>query len=89
MLWSTWENCNQFLQGTADVLQSIVESLWVLPIDVDSRYDQCTKQTTENEYVVVNFKYLKQLSFLNILTVHLLICILHNYERKVMNMLCL
>jgi len=83
-----WENCSQFLQGTADVLESIVKNLWVLPIDVANCYDQCTKQTTENKYVV-NYKRVKQLSFLNILTVHLLICILYNYERKVMNMLCL
>ena len=74
MLWSTWENCSQFLQGTNDVLESIVKSLWVLPIDVAYLYDHCTKQTTENKYVVVNYKHVKQLSFLNILTVYLLIC---------------
>lgn len=33
----------------------------------------------------VNYKHVKQLSFLNVLTVHLLICILCNYEKKVMD----
>jgi len=38
---------------------------------------------------IINYKHVEQLSFLNILTVHLLICILYNYERKVMNIVVL
>jgi hypothetical protein len=53
-------------------------------MDMASLYEQCTKQLRTNLYII-NYKHVKQLSFLNILTMHLLICILYHYKRKVMN----